>query len=324
MTEKHISGLGKLCRVCGSKIAKGKCNRRYSCIKFASDLNETLSIDVSPDEPHTHPSHFCQICKSAIYNKRKKGVKEGNKIDTYVRVHNWKDHSDDVCEVCEPPPHKGGRPKKPGRGRPSIKSAKSAAKYIRLIAPAQLTNTEEITVTNLDSDSDFQCVICMSLLDQPIELSTCSNFVCAKCCCQWLATCDSLSCPSDHKNDYHNSVRCPQDIILTALGNVNVTCNKCKRKMLQKDHVAHICTIHLNEPESVSEILKKSKDSPLSPTEEKLQSSLVRRSLSNSGTPGRNLQVKTGGQVKQTLLETVLILIVAHYLDTYEDATSSQ
>ncbi len=71
--------------------------------------------------------------------------------------------------------------------------------------------------------------------------------------------------------------------------------------MLQKDHVAHICTIHLNEPESVSEILKKSKDSPLSPTEVKLQSSLVRRSLSNSGTPGRNLQVNTGGQVKQII-----------------------
>ncbi len=189
MNEDHISGLNKLCRVCGAKLAKGKSARQYGCMKYTTDLNEIFSIDVSLDLPHIHPSNFCHPCKNIIYHC-KKAVKEDrtNKIRKHIQT--WEDHHEEGCLVCDPQPAKLGRPKKTAvSGRPPIISPQSAITYIKKIAPAQLTNRNQITAIHLLSD--FQCPLCLSLLDRPIELTACRNYVCAECCCQWLRLSDS-------------------------------------------------------------------------------------------------------------------------------------
>ncbi len=101
--------MGKLCRVCGSKIAKGKRTRGTSA---GSNLNETFSINVSLDVPHTHrsphtaPRHFCHSCKNAIYNKRKKQQRKvisPRLILMYAYIPGK--ISVAVCKVFGPPPH---------------------------------------------------------------------------------------------------------------------------------------------------------------------------------------------------------------------------
>ena len=75
-------------------------------------------------------------------------------------------------------------------------------------------------------------------------------------------------------------------------------CKVCGQRVAlneHKDHAQSGCTTVAQQPTTVNHVLSKAKDSPLSPLEEKLKSSLVKRSLllSKSDT----LQVKTGGQV---------------------------
>ena len=67
MTEMHVVTLGKLCRVCGGKLARGKSPRMYKCSEFAPGLSNTFSIDVAQDDPHVHPTHFWHPCKNIVY-----------------------------------------------------------------------------------------------------------------------------------------------------------------------------------------------------------------------------------------------------------------
>ncbi len=302
MTEEHYNALHKLCRVCGSKLAKGKTTTRYSCSTYGLDLKATFSIDIAVDNPHTHPSYFCHSCKCVIYHT-KKAVKEDRYVAITKHIHSWEVHTEDSCEVCNPPPAKQGRPKKlPVGGRPPMVSIHSAIKHIKQIAPPALVNKECILDSNVHLYSDFRCGLCLNILNQPIELTTCGKYVCAKCLCDWLS--NSLSCPccpSDHMERYQDTVKRPPDIVLTALGNLKITCKLCHRKVYlrsQQDHLSSNCE-SCNEPELIAEILDKPKESPLSLTECKLQSSLLRRSLTTSGSssPIPTVQVKTGGQV---------------------------
>ena len=64
------------------------------------------------------------------------------------------------------------------------------------------------------------------------------------------------------------------------------------------DHAKSGCTTHTRQVSldtSVNDVLRKPLTSPLMPVEQKLQISLVRRSM--SGSPEGVLQMKTGGRV---------------------------
>ena len=66
-------------------------------------------------------------------------------------------------------------------------------------------------------------------------------------------------------------------------------------------HVLNKCTEGLPQPASASSIqgiLAKSAETPLTPLEQQLTSTLVRRQLSNDSTNSGLLQVKTRGQVQ--------------------------
>ncbi len=272
MNENHTSKLEKLCRVCGGQLGKGKSARRYTCSNYHADLKETFSIDTHLDEPHKHPTQFCHPCKNAIYF---------NKKDNRT-LYDWKDHRESTCLICSPPPLKLGRPKRqPKTGRPPIVSYQSAIKHIKSLATS-ISDKDLVTDTHVPLE--FQCPICLNLLHQPIELTVCQTYVCASCCCEWLRQSKSLSCPCcyrDHLDDYCNTIKSPPDIILTAL--------------------KVICTGATSS--SCDDVLRKSQASPLSHLDEKLLSSLLRRSLSSSVSP--TLQVKTGGQVSTTILYTL-------------------
>ena len=302
MTEEHILALAKLCRVCGRASAKfGKAVRKYQCSKHQPDLETTFRIDISKDDPCLHPPSFCHPCKNIIYST-KKAIEDKKEFTPTKIIHQWEAHREVGCTMCSHAP-KVGRPKKIVKpGRPQRISFKSAIQHIKSVAPDSHTTMEHVVLTDLLPES--KCPLCLSLLDQPVELTTCESYVCAECCCTWLRSLEqqslSLSCPCcypDHMSDY-GSIKKPPDILLGVLANLQVMCRLCRLKGLLKDHSQHLkskCQTLFSQPETISEVLNKSRDSPLSPIEEKLQTSLVRRSMSSSTSP--TLQVKTKGQV---------------------------
>ena len=149
---------------------------------------------------------------------------------------------------------------------------------------------------------EYKCPLCLGMLNQPVVLTTCRQYVCAGCCVQWLRSSQSLSCPccySDHFTEYSSTIRSAPELVLMVLSKLVVTCRLCEKNGLLKDHQAHLkskCKSHFSDPVTVTDVLKKSQTSPLSHIEEKLQSALVQRSMSTSPSPS-SLQVKTKGQV---------------------------
>ncbi len=254
-----------------------------------------------------------------------KALKEGKETTFNKTLFDWEEHIEESCRICSSPPLQAGRPKRQMRtGRPPTISFQGAIKHINTIAPVPISTYNNL-VTGIRAD--FQCPICLSVFHQPIELTVCQTYVCC---------CESLSCPccySDHIADYHNTTRSAPPIILTALGNIRVSCKLCKRVGFMKDHDRHInskCTTYFTWPDSCNEILNKPQESPLTPLEAKLQSSLLRRSLSSSVSLATTVQVKTGGQVctilsyKQIYFKKLYLHFTASHFSTRQHTSCSK
>jgi len=212
---------------------------------FDTDLKEVFGIEISSDLLEQHPSHFCHPCKNIIYFS-KKALNEGREYNPDKTINIWNKHTDTGCAVCD----SAGRPKKAHKaGRPAKKSAHSTILHINSIS---YTDYNNIIVANLHSD--FECPLCLGLLNQPIELSTCQRYICAQCCCQWLRMSKSLSCPccySDNMGDV-GSIRKPPSIVMSFLETLPVTCKLCSMNMQLKDHDSHLstkCTQHSDQPD---------------------------------------------------------------------------
>lgn len=220
-------------------------------------------------------------------------------MQTNKTVYDWEDHKQQNCPICSPPPLKAGRHKKKPNmgGRPKNISYQGAIKHVKAIASPPISNYNTLVT---DTPPDYQCTICLDLLHQPIELTVCRTYICASCCCEWLRQSECLlcpCCPDNHMGDY-STIKGAPDIVLTALSSLMVTCNLCNKNGFFKDldnHVISQCTAHFTWSECCNDILGKTQESPLTPLEERVQSSLLRRSLTNSTSP--TLKVKTRGQV---------------------------
>lgn len=148
------------------------------------------------------------------------------------------------------------------------------------------------------------CPVCCEVLNRPVELVTCGSLVCVQCLCLWLQHKGELECPccyGDHLREYTTIVK-PATLVLRLLGSLCVICSKCQRHVKlgeYKDHTESGCTSYCHEvsPDtSIDDILRQPLISPLTSVEQKLQTSLARRSL--SGSPEENvLHLKTGGKV---------------------------
>ena len=65
--EFHHAQLKKSCRVCGRRLktARGD-GRSFDCLKFQREIEQTFSIDISSDDPATHPLQFRFSCHGVI------------------------------------------------------------------------------------------------------------------------------------------------------------------------------------------------------------------------------------------------------------------
>ncbi len=315
MSQEHLLALAKHCRVCGNPFTKRKgvgC-RRFSCSERKNDLQEVFGITVDNDLEALHPPSYCHPCNNIIYHTRKKS-KEGKTYNPRKVIVTWSAHSEHNCQVClNISNHSvGGRPKKQvyTPGRPSKGSFLSVIQHIRSIAPPSFCQQE----TAISPHSFSNCPVCLEIVDRPIELKCGSgSLVCADCLCKWLHVSQTTSCPccySDHLNDL-DSIHPPTEMTLEALGSIEVTCYLCKKRGYLKYHKSHIesmcSTTNFNHALlNPLDLLSRPEDAALLPIEEKVQSTLIKRSMRNSHT----LQVKTGGQVRTKNYNRIIITII--------------
>ena len=194
----------------------------------------------------------------------------------------------------------GGRPQKQAYapGRPKNSSPQSAIRHVKAIAPPAIDQRDLISVHN----DIFDCPICQEVVERPVELTECGSVVCAECLCEWLRVPREQwsACPCCYSLHLAQleTIKPASDIILRAIGGMEVSCALCSERGLMKNHKAHLDSNCRNgdftpAPMDASQLLSRPRDQPLSRLEERLQSSLIKRSMGSSNT----LHVKTGGQV---------------------------
>ncbi len=225
-------------------------------------------------------------------------------------IASWSAHSEDNCLVCSScSTHSlGGRPRKQSYapGRPAKGSFRSSIQYVHTIAPPTFCQQATVIAPN----DIFECPVCSHIVDKPIELA-CGSLVCAGCLCERLRVSQSLLCPcchSEHLDDF-NTIHPPSEITLRALGNMEVTCSVCAKRVHLRNHKAHVdsmCgTTHFKSvPLNAADLLSIPEDATLTPLEEKLKSKLIKHSMHNSHT----LEVKTRGQVRTSIIVNTPLL----------------
>ena len=308
-TNPHSLALECLCRVCGKRACPSKRQRSvYKCANYITDLQTTFGIKTSDDDPLIHPVNFCHGCKGTVYN-----FKNGKISAPTFELFDWQPHQEHECTTCTRAKEvrKGGRPAKLNIGRPAAVGRREALSHIRSIAPPthHVPHHTQHTFSTLPQYAvtvdDLTCCLCLNVLDQPVELTSCVLVVCANCLCKWLAVCpDSLPCPCCHRNLQNlDTIQSASSVVQKLIGGLLVACT-CGSRVVLEGYSAHRddgCSPGSDACQTVSvqDIMARPIDSPLSLMERELQTTLAKRSLATAS-EGNIIRMKTGGQVQST------------------------
>ena len=186
MASIHMKNLAYFCRVCGERLQKSKkaVTSKFLCMKWKDFLAEKFEIFVEKDLEEIHPQYFCHSCY-AHPDRR-----------TLVKA-TWLTHYDDNCRVCSRVEQikKGGRPKKPKRGRKADSRPSSSTQETKDDNETSLQDLEELT-KDLPSirfkefsdkfsfpenmKRDLVCPVCLQVLDKPVK-TTCQHYFRVEC-----------------------------------------------------------------------------------------------------------------------------------------------
>ena len=298
--------LEKLCRVCSRQVVTKSSKVKHLCSDYKGQLQAVFTLSTSSDDVDSHPKFFCHSCKIVLF-------KATSAVTPYqhrtVIFEGWCSHTNSSCTVCRhyQSIQLGGRPKKVKRtaGRPPSVSPRYCIDHVCNVAPVPLAPHTDINVCKHHQNllPEFKCPICNEIFRCPIEIVTCSSVLCAECMCKWLQYKEELVCPccySDHLKGYTTGIR-EATLLRHLLGSLCVICSTCNGHVKLDGYNDHVktCTTSLQQlspSTSIDDVLQRPLTSPLTPMEQKLQTSLVRRSM--SGSPEESvLQLKTGGKV---------------------------
>lgn len=177
-SKKHRANLEKLRKVCGEKST-----RIHSCSQSAEQLGKR-SGSVLTSARMTLTTVTSTLCVTVIpvetYKILETGYREKPKYNPNEQIHQWVEHTDSEA-LC------GGQ----GHPTPSFLNQAghriSAIVHINALVP---TGDKEYRNWN----TTWTCPLCLFLLRDPVELTTCWS-ACAEFCCQWLRISQSVSCP---------------------------------------------------------------------------------------------------------------------------------
>ena len=193
--EFHHAQLEKSLRQ-ETQTARGN-GRSFDCLKFQREIEQTLSIDISSDDPATHPLQFCFSCHGVIRRKAL-ALKKGFFFSSPA-LHNHfhrSGHIDDSCNVrirtlifthtlntlyvCN---HfnmtitGGGQNKRQPTtsGRPTGIPPSTVIEEMQDIAPPSFFPSSTPKYSTPSIDTGLGCAICRDVPERPLEL-TCVNF----------------------------------------------------------------------------------------------------------------------------------------------------
>lgn len=86
----------------------------------------------------------------------------------------------------------------------------------------------------VDVDKEFQCQICISVLEDPIE-TPCEHYFCSECINNWLFK--HKDCPVDRQPLTTADLARPNRLLRNLLGNLDIKCDfgKCGSKLFGKN-----------------------------------------------------------------------------------------
>ena len=223
------------------------------------------------------------------------------------------------------PLHLGGRGKKVGkkRGRPMKESNKGIANAIQKNAPESLKVVQPLSLsrflppaTNL-SLTDFQCAICLHIVDRPVE-TPCRKLLCADCIseslwCQDDSEMPCLCCKGSHYIT-STSFTPASEVVLKVLGALltrcdNSSCTAVVGLKHLKQHVESGCKITAStfSPSklTIGQIISRPLQSPPTSVEQKAAANVVQRLMQTSpttdasegNTPSSVIKLTTEGTV---------------------------
>lgn len=297
--ELHFEALSTLCRICAKSIKRHRVT--YKCCEYTELIRTVFKVNALEDDASIHPHNFCHYCYLTIQHAI---VAPGQKYTHTVSVYTWEPHTSD-CNTCNQVQQikKGGRPQKRKRGRPKQDGGyRTIIKFIRSVTPPSYWPNEvrwsPVLEPRSASVSAITCPICLDIVDQPMELIPCNSHICSTCLCSALEASKEPSCPccyTDHLSD-SSTIRPVTPIVNNLIINTIFTCPSCNRYVTLENVIPHHNSACKNiascPPLSISSILSTSNNHPLTQTECRLTTNLVRRSLKNG-----ILQVETAGQV---------------------------
>lgn len=293
----HTTILERLCRVCGRMLRTKSVKTVYCCNLYLEDLHTVFGLAGS-DDPNTHPKHFCHACK-VVVDKSKTGYRHNTTV-----FEGWGTHTEGNCAVClhYQALQRGGRPKKAKRpGRPPTASPRYCIDRVHDIAPPPLILPDQpIKICDVHLHlplSELNCPLCNDILNQPIQLVSCGSVVCAQCMCRSLehqqANVVCPCCNTDHIKHF-TSIREAPSLVVSSLKSLCVVCERCSSHTPLGTYKEHHCTPQAVSPNtSIEDVLDQPLSTPLTSIEQKLQTSLARRSMTGE----KVLKLKTGGKV---------------------------
>ncbi len=109
---------------------------------------------------------------------------------------------------------------------------------------------------------------------------------CVLCVCKWLQQNNSLTCPccyADHFSDF-TTIRQAPPLVVSMVESLCVVCTRCSSHVELKAYNHHLCQPCPSQHQvvshsSIDDLLHQPLTAPLTPIEQKLQTSLARRSL---------------------------------------------
>ena len=178
------------------------------------------------------------------------------------------------------------------------------------LAPIALLPPEDLAPECYGEDltGKLNCIICMRMLNRPLQLS-CGSIVCLQCCQNWVSSLSvTITCPCCYSDLDTRHITPPPPLIVSLLEGLLVCCVRKCGKVVRIDqynrHLQGQCRSHyqqqLDSPSrmTIKEVLARPTTAPSTPSEVSLTEHLVRKMLDQGSSSSDGiLQVKTRGQV---------------------------
>ncbi|XP_070533759.1 uncharacterized protein [Ptychodera flava] len=218
--EYHTAIVKNSCRICCDKL---EMPTFYRCQDYSSDLECFFGIDMSETDILIHPAHFCRKCKRALDHRKAAQLKGENKIISRQPVTWCKHPRTGECSVCLRYGKRGRKPKPKRLPACRIQAVSTTSQLLNSSQSQKLglpSDTDQALSESLlltikatsgssfksspeipllvdrftDSTTNFECLVCKEVLDQPVQLLCKGNhFFCAECLSQWVQ--NSPTCP---------------------------------------------------------------------------------------------------------------------------------